>query len=214
MNHSKEKHLICGIKQCDCVFSNVTTLDLHQAEFHGKTQLRIANKEDNEAEEEKKVVIITNEQYQRMAKKKKDHFPTLNGAAKQRAELLAEKEKETKNNVTAEGTHVYGQSSSKQALKAPENFPTLPGGTPPRANICKEPPKQRKFKQDFEIKENKKANKKKKVVESTATPEEKKDEIDIRKLIKESVKEAMQTEAPRPAHTAEVQKRPPNGASL
>lgn len=196
------------------MFSNVTTLDLHQAEFHGQTQLRIANKEENEVEEEKKVPVVSKEQYQRMAQKKKEHFPTLSGTAKQLAELQAEKDKNSKNIQPVDGAHVFGHSSNKQALKAPENFPTLPGGAPPKAGICKEPPKERKVKNIIAVKEAKKPKQRKKMVEIAATLEEKKEEIDIRKLIKESVKEAMQTDVPRVAHTSEAQSRPSKDVSL
>lgn len=86
MIHAKQFHHICGIAGCDCVFKDLTSLDLHQAEYHQrKVSLRIATKEedDKDEEEEKKAPTITPEQYQRLIKERKnEHFPTLNGSMK------------------------------------------------------------------------------------------------------------------------------------
>jgi len=79
MNHARGKHLICGCGGCDCVFKDVTSLDLHKAEYHNqKIGLRIANKEDDDEEEVKKVPVVSNKQYERMNNdRKNEHFPTL-----------------------------------------------------------------------------------------------------------------------------------------
>lgn len=85
MLHAKQFHHICGTGGCDCVFKDLTSLDLHQAEYHQKmVSLRVARKEEgDEEEEEKKAPTITPEQYQRLIKERKnEHFPTLNGTTK------------------------------------------------------------------------------------------------------------------------------------
>lgn len=83
MHHAKQLHLICGTGGCDCVFKNVTDLDIHQAEYHKKkVSLRLATKEegDDDEEDKKQVPTITAEQYERMNKdRKNEHFPTLSG---------------------------------------------------------------------------------------------------------------------------------------
>lgn len=85
MDHAKEHHLICGINQCDAVFGDATSLDMHQAELHNRTvKLRIENKsDDEEVEEDKKEPTVTSEQYKRMNENNKNqHFPTLNKSMK------------------------------------------------------------------------------------------------------------------------------------
>ena len=55
MTHAKQFHLICGHGGWDCVFKDVTSLDIHQADIHKKKiTLRIQHKEDEEGEEETK----------------------------------------------------------------------------------------------------------------------------------------------------------------
>lgn len=69
------------------MFKDLTSLDLHQAEYHQKkVTLRIATKEEtDEVEEEKKIPTITAEQYERMNKdRKNEHFPTLSGVKEYR----------------------------------------------------------------------------------------------------------------------------------
>jgi hypothetical protein len=89
MNHAKEKHHICGIGGCDCVFEDLTSLDMHQADIHKKkVSLRIGQQNyndnrDSEDEEEKRPQVST-EQYKRWNDKtqKNQHFPTLSGQNK------------------------------------------------------------------------------------------------------------------------------------
>ena len=86
MDHAKQRHLICGVNKCDAVFKDVTSLDLHQSEYHKKKiSLRIANKEsddENEGEEEKRPHVSA-EQYKKMNEERKNvHFPTLSGNTK------------------------------------------------------------------------------------------------------------------------------------
>lgn len=66
------------------MFKDVTTLDLHQAEYHNKIiSLRIQHKEEGDVEEVKKVPTVTARQYERMNKNNKnEHFPTLDGNIK------------------------------------------------------------------------------------------------------------------------------------
>lgn len=84
MNHAKQFHHICGMGGCDCVFKDLTSLDLHQAEIHKKkVTLRIGKKDDekDEEEEEEKKPNITSEQYRRI-NRDVNHFPTLDGGIK------------------------------------------------------------------------------------------------------------------------------------
>jgi hypothetical protein len=78
MNHAKQFHHICGMGGCDCVFKDLTSLDLHQAEIHKKKlTLRIGKRDDKaEEEEEEKKPTVTADQYKRM-NKDVSHFPTL-----------------------------------------------------------------------------------------------------------------------------------------
>jgi hypothetical protein len=63
---------------CDCVFKDLTSLDLHQAEIHKKKlTLRIGKRDDEGKEEEEvKIPSVTSDQYKRM-NKDVSHFPTL-----------------------------------------------------------------------------------------------------------------------------------------
>lgn len=111
MLHAKQLHLICGIGNCDCVFKNVTDLDVHQAEYHNKkVSLRLATKEEDDPDEEEKkqVPTITAEQYERMNKdRKNEHFPTLCGnkvyQPGEDAKAEAQKNKRKKNNKNGPG---------------------------------------------------------------------------------------------------------------
>jgi len=100
-----------------------------------------------------------------------------------------------------------GLLRTKEMLKEEGNFPTLPlNSSPPRTGISKEELKPRKDKNLIEVKESKKQSKKKKVVEVTTNDNEAKEEEDYSKLIKESVKEALQGETQRPIQTSQGQK--------
>mmetsp|Transcript_13599 Transcript_13599/g.13526 ORF Transcript_13599/g.13526 Transcript_13599/m.13526 type:complete len:109 (+) Transcript_13599:678-1004(+) len=82
MDHAKQFHLICGTGGCDAVFKDVTSLDLHQSEYHKKkVSLRIAHKDsdDEDEKEEEKKPQVSSAQYKRMNNQNRnEHFPTLN----------------------------------------------------------------------------------------------------------------------------------------
>ena len=203
------------------MFDNVTSLDIHQAEFHGKTQLRIRTKEDHEiGREENKKEVITQAQYERMNKKKQEHFPSLlsNPAAQDdskdeedKVEADGRKSKNKPENVP------FRHASNRKALEQNQNFPGLPLGENPVAGISKEPIKERKKQEVIQVKESKrlKAAKKRIVVETEARnrgenlediERRQKEEAELNKLIKESVKEAIYTEPPRQAQTSHGQR--------
>lgn len=181
------------------MFECVTTLDLHQAEFHGKAQLRIRTKEDHERSvEEKKKESISQAQYERMAKKKKEHFPTLNNQP-----TVYERLEDGKTVDKDAHKHPLHATTNKKALKQEDNFPTLPGGEL-IGTVSKEMPKPRKVNDPFEVKEPKKKNNRKKVVEESTKPEteeekerRREEERELRRLMRESVKEVVEAEQDR-----------------
>ena len=87
MLHAREFHIIWGIGGCDCVFKDLTSLDMHQADIHNRTiNLRIQHKDDiyEEEEEVKKIPTVTAKQYEKMNKNNKnEHFPKLNNMVKE-----------------------------------------------------------------------------------------------------------------------------------
>jgi hypothetical protein len=210
MVHSKNNHLVCEIGECDCVFDNVTTMDLHQAEFHGKSQLRIRTKEDHEREtEENKKPEVTQVQYERMNKKKKEHFPTLSGGQNYNYADEEGKDKGNNNKKNKVDKHApYGSGANRKVLGHEGNFPTLEGG-PLKDTISKEEPRERRKPDYTEFKESTKKKNRKAVVEPekvTESPEDAKkrrdEEKEFKRLMKESVKESLQNEVPRVAHTS------------
>ena len=85
--HARGYHLICGIGGCDCVFKDLNSLDIHQADMHSRTiSLRPPQKVEVETEQEetKKVPTVSAKQYERMNKNSKnEHFPTLTAAMRE-----------------------------------------------------------------------------------------------------------------------------------
>jgi len=109
MDHAKLKHHICGISSCDAVFRDLTSMDLHQAEYHKKkVTLRMAHKnsdDESEPEEDKKIPDITSEQYKRMNEEgKNENFPTLKSNPKIYIPDSGNKANKNNKNATKNGT--------------------------------------------------------------------------------------------------------------
>ena len=233
MIHAKENHLVCEANDCDCVFDNITSLDVHQAEFHGKTQLRIRTKENHEKEkEEVKKPEVTQEQFQRMNKKKKEHFPTLSGNNNNQYNYNNggdyEEGKGRGNKKNRKGNqhndHPFGGGGNRQALHEEDNFPTLDGrpmtASVPQDNYYEAPATggYAEYKQSTRKKAKKVVVDTGKPPEEEETPEDakkrRKEERRMRKLMKESVKETLEDEKQRIAPPAVDENPTYNTSSL